>query len=110
VRLPCVRFTVRRMMIAVAVVAFMIPIGVFHETAYLSCHVCHNRAALESKSFFVLQFAHHDAMKTHFPTEPGHRHQWTRYSLRTQNLISGIGRGCRANIYADGSAAPDRTR
>ncbi len=106
-RLPRVPFTIRRMMIAVAVAAGSFAFGMGSDVRYRSCHLCHNRDRTDSMTVWFIPVTWRWATTTGFPTPAGHRHSWLQYSQNTDGPLSGRCRACRLYVYADGSTAPD---
>jgi hypothetical protein len=103
------RFTIRRLMVAVAITSALIVIGAGRQTSNFSCHLCHNRKIVDTSSACFLPIIWHESQTTHFPVASGHIHQWTTYSRRTELLfLKQVSHACRLNIYEDGSNAPDR--
>jgi hypothetical protein len=105
--LPRVRFPVRRMLIVVAVSAGSLAFGSGFEVRYRSCHLCHNREQIDTKTVWFIPVTWRRAITTRFLSEAGHRHQWWQYSDMVDSPLIGCSRGCHARVYADGSMAPD---
>ncbi len=106
-KLPRVRFTIRRLMLAVAAAAMVVVFGMNFVTDYQSSHLCHNRRVRNYVSILGIPFGRHATMTTRFPTGLVHAHEWYGYSDDIRSLLGFHSRGCRINVYADSSAAPD---
>jgi hypothetical protein len=104
------QISVRRLMITVAALAVGLVLAESSQKTYFSCHLCHNRKFIETRSVLGLAVQQSEKDETEFASDPGHQHQWSRYSRQTWNLIGGGGVACRVSVYLDGSAAPDGLR
>jgi hypothetical protein len=51
-----------------------------------------------------------ERIKTNFPVPVDHRHEWYIYNTVTRDFLDHKSRACDANVYADGSTAPDGIR
>jgi hypothetical protein len=97
-------------MAAVAVSAGSIAFGSGSDVRYRSCHLCHNRERIDSMTVWYVPVTWRRAVTTGFATRAGHRHSWSQYSENTIGPLWGRSRACRAQVYADGSMAPDGLR
>ncbi len=103
------QLSVRGLMVAVAMVAALIVLSAGFRLTYVSCHLCHNRKRVESRTLLGLSVRTSEAIETHFPTEPGHRHVWAPYARSSTGFLAESAAG-HARIYQDGSTAPDGRR
>lgn len=94
-------------MVAVVLAAGALAFGVGSEVRYRSCHLCHNRDRSEARTFWFVPVTWRRAVTTDFPAPAGHRHSWRQYSRTTDGPLMIRAAGCRVNVYADGSTAPD---
>ena len=79
------------------------------RSTYLSCHLCHNRKCIDSRSLLGFSVRVREQSATHFPAEPGHRHVWSEYGRSFAGWLTRSAGG-RERIYLDGSVAPDGRR
>jgi hypothetical protein len=101
------RFTVRGLMGLVAVLAIAMALGTARVSDQYSCHLCHNRKEVDSRTILWLPIWWRERIVTGFPFSNEHHHEWFCYSSTHRGILGGTGRFCRAMSYADGSAAPD---
>lgn len=101
------RISVRRMMGIVAVTAVVLSLATGPRTTLFSCHLRHDRKHVTSRLILGIPVSGREIMDTGFPTEDNHQHTWTTYSIHTKSFLLGERVGCRPNMYADGSQAPD---
>ncbi len=88
-RLPRVRFTVRRMMIAVAASASVLALSSCTETVYFSCRGCENQKEVRTRLIFILPVERTEAITTSYPSQANHLHTWSPYTQSGSLFLTG---------------------
>jgi hypothetical protein len=104
------RFSVRGLMALVALSAIALTLGACTVDGQCSCHLCHNRKEVFSRTVLGAPIWQTERMTTNFPVSIDHRHEWYHYGTVTRGFLGAQSRDCRINVYADGSSAPDGMR
>ena len=101
---PSLRVTLRGLMILAAVLAVSLKLVSQTVVAQCSCHLCHNRKEVVSRTVLWVPLSRNERATTNLPVSIDHDHEWYSYSTVSRGFLGGKGRSCSINIYADGSA------